>query len=606
MDTRVKNIIGAILITGGVVFGITGIPNDNLSTFEGKEIITATAEDGVVTYGYKGAEIEGLLDPNEVIEKRNSSSYTIHQMGEVYALHAYSGDVFFFEKGLWYEQSYATTTESDFRDKIRTPFFGKALEVRAADFSAVGDGYIQYASSTSWDTAHDSTTGTGISTTATFFGVESYLSAGGDWVLSRAFLNFNTSSIPDGSTISYAQLDLFAQSPGESAGTRTVALVEFQGASSTVPSIADFDLFGAIDNPTEGAPRPPSITGLGDFMMRFKLDATGRGWIKDANDVSSCGTDVGITCLGIRTGWLDADDVSPVDATEELGMFVRSSENATAGNRPVLVVFYEEPCDPYSTRCTDIVANIGYNTWTAPTDVSVADVACWGAGGGGGIVAASAGGGGGGGAFASSTVSVTSGNVYGLEIGVGGAADVATEGGDSNFASTTVVADGGEGTISATGAAGGATTTSTGTIKFAGGNGGTGHTTGDVGGGGGGAGGPNGAGIDGESRTTTDTIGGAGGDGDNGSGGAGGAGGTSFAQPGFTAGSHLFGGGGGGGGDNSPGGMSGLWGGGGGGGETVGQITETHGYGAQGGCTITYMAVAPPGIKTGDPIIYFE
>jgi hypothetical protein len=272
---------------------------------------------------------------------------------------------------------------------------------------------------------------------------------------------------------------------------------------------------------------------------------------------------------------------------------------------------------------TDVYSS-GTHTWTAPTGVTTADVACWGGGGGGDIISTSAGGGGGGGAFASSTVAVTPGNDYTVTVGVRGiSATSPTNGGDSQFVADdkTVLADGGKLASGTTGGAGGVTagSDSIGDVENAGGTGGNGSTTGDVGGGGGGAGGPHGVG--GNGATGAAAVGGGGGGGNGGNNGSGSTGGTSTnggaggdgdtndatAPGGINGGWNVLGGGGGGGGDDGdPGGNGGPVGGGGGGGEVA---IGLQGDGAgDGQCTITYtIAAAAGGTPARDAgIIFFE
>lgn len=103
-------------------------------------------------------------------------------------------------------------------------------------------------------------------------------------------------------------------------------------------------------------------------------------------------------------------------------------------------------------------------SWTGPI-TGEATVECWGAGGGGTTDT----GGGGGGAYSRSFVQLVAGTDYGIVVGTG-AAD--TDGEDSTFEASVVVAKGG---LSGTnGGTGGATGTGTGDVKFAGGNGGVG------------------------------------------------------------------------------------------------------------------------------------
>ena len=233
----------------------------------------------------------------------------------------------------------------------------------------------------------------------------------------------------------------------------------------------------------------------------------------------------------------------------------------------------------------------GTYIWTVPTGVTSVDVETWGAGGGGGDGSFAGAGGGGGGAFAKSTISVTPDEEITLIVGLGGdigaSASTGTDGADSTFDSTVVVAAGGKGGPGANnadsiGGAGGTTADSTGDTEFAGGSGGGGTNSGDTGGGGGGAGGIDGAG--GTGTNGNGTVGGAGGDGDNGSGGAGGAGGNGGNG---VEGTNDFtnGGGGGGGGDDGGSGGAGGNGGGGGGGEG-----NFAGAGGSGLIVLTYTA----------------
>jgi len=259
----------------------------------------------------------------------------------------------------------------------------------------------------------------------------------------------------------------------------------------------------------------------------------------------------------------------------------------------------------YSTT-TDTFSTSGYHRWTAPSETSYAEVACWGAGGAGGDGGNRGGGGGGGGAYAASGISVTGGSTYTIYVGAGGAGPTTEnanggDGEDSTFATTTVVAAGGTGGTGGSsgatqaGGAGGTTAASTGDTEYAGGTGGDGYNTDDVSGGGGGAGGPAGAGNAGSNGgVPTATSGGDGGSGDAGGGGAGGAG-VAGVYVEFTdngADDADGGGGGGGGDDGTRGGDGGAPGGGGGGGEA--NATAGVGDGADGQCTVAYSVYNDP------------
>lgn len=264
--------------------------------------------------------------------------------------------------------------------------------------------------------------------------------------------------------------------------------------------------------------------------------------------------------------------------------------STVSGTRHYSLYVEYYPCYAGSS-CNIPYAIPGLYSWTAPTGVTSANVACWGGGGGGGDGIGTGGGGGGGGAFASSTVTVTPGTTYNIYVGdrgkhySDGAAGL--KGGTSTFATTTVVAapgwgGGGGTTASTTGGVGGAVASSTGDVVYAGGKGGDGNPSSDASGGGGGAAGPHGAGVDSAYATSTGRIGG---NGDNNYGGTGGTGGNNIS--GVSGGSHVYGGGGGGGGDDGYyGGLGGYFGGGGGGGETN---STGYGWGGVGRCEIYYV-----------------
>lgn len=231
-------------------------------------------------------------------------------------------------------------------------------------------------------------------------------------------------------------------------------------------------------------------------------------------------------------------------------------------------------------------------TFTPSNGIYAVDVECWGGGGGGGLVKNNGGGGGGGGAYVkSANISVTPGTPVAVDIGAGGASELA--GADSTFGGTTVVADGGLAAVNNLNGTGGTTANSTGNaIESAGGDGGDGHTTGDVGAGGGGAGGPDGSGVTASNASASTST--AGGNGNNNIGT--GTGGTIVDNGAGNPGNDdlTHGGGGGAGSENSNiGGAGGAPGGGGGGGGD----NTAGGAGANGRCIVSYTDTWAPSIS---------
>jgi len=334
------------------------------------------------------------------------------------------------------------------------------------------------------------------------------------------------------------------------------------------------DLNGAWQTHTYGT--QPVLEGSTEYATMLIADATVSHYFYDSSGVDS-------------TGWQDTTNsystpTNPTDLQNDSFFQNKYSLYATFTN-----------CS--TGTCTDEFRIPGFNTWTAPTGITEAIVACWGGGGGGADGGTSGASSGGGGAFASSTVSVTAGTQYTIFIGSGGAQGLG--GTDSTFATTTVVADAGTGgTGSTANGVGGTVANSTGATKFAGGDGADGLGTEDTGAGGGGSAGPSGAGTIGQAGQTT--VGGGGG---NANGVAGNQANGGNAASGGVGTSASTGGNGGGGADNGlTGGGGGGPGGGGGGGEATGGAA-----GAGGQCTVTYTIAAGGGASSLDSgIIWFS
>jgi hypothetical protein len=228
-------------------------------------------------------------------------------------------------------------------------------------------------------------------------------------------------------------------------------------------------------------------------------------------------------------------------------------------------------------------------SFTVPAGVTALTVECWGGGGGaaGGSLAGgsnSGGYGGGGGAYAKvNALAVTPGAVLPYVVGGGGSGGAANNlganGGSTSFNATACVAKGGVAATSAHIGTGGAAATSTGDVKFSGGNGGS--ATGSGGGGGGASAGLATNGNNGNSVSSS--SGGAGGAGVTNSSGSGGDGGSSNT---IGQGGNVWGGGGGGGGGGSSAGK--------GGNGARGQVRVSYSTGRALACSIASVAGVDP------------
>lgn len=166
---------------------------------------------------------------------------------------------------------------------------------------------------------------------------------------------------------------------------------------------------------------------------------------------------------------------------------------------------------------TESFTTAGAGTWTSPSDVNSVVVEAWGGGGAGArrTAAGDGGGGGGGGAYAKSTVAVSPSTQYDYYVGNGGVSSSATNGENSTFESTVVVAAGGKtpAVNSTTGVLGGAIADSTGDEKRNGGDGANGSATNGGGGGSSAASGSDGTDATSSTGATAPAGGGNGGNG---------------------------------------------------------------------------------------------
>lgn len=197
-------------------------------------------------------------------------------------------------------------------------------------------------------------------------------------------------------------------------------------------------------------------------------------------------------------------------------------ERSRGGSRHGLVRYPDDQI-PATKSVTESFTAPGDSTWTAPVDlIGTVKVEMWGAGGGGLDGNTLTGGvGPGGGEYSQlSTFGASPGNSYPFTIGLGGGA---SDGGDSTFNTSDLIAIGGKVGDSFTGLGGAGGSGGTGDVTFDGGAGG--NSGFGLGGAGGGASGDSGgaglSGVDGQASNT----GGAGGVGASG-GGSGGSGAT--------------------------------------------------------------------------------
>ncbi|OGF25653.1 hypothetical protein A2468_05895 [Candidatus Falkowbacteria bacterium RIFOXYC2_FULL_46_15] len=205
-------------------------------------------------------------------------------------------------------------------------------------YAGSGDGHM-YAYSSSWDAAHDASAAYQLWYTATSIGVFSTKNIYGQFAPYRAFLPFDTSSIPNDAEIASAELHLYIlNAPNDcNDGYDWITVVETFQASTSSLSNDDFDLCGdAINNPTEGidsGERKDITNTPTNQYSHFSLNNTGKSWI----NVS------GYTKLGLREGHDAIDSTPSLPSPGDNGIAFYSSEGS---NPPYLLITYVcDSCD---------------------------------------------------------------------------------------------------------------------------------------------------------------------------------------------------------------------------------------------------------------------
>jgi len=196
------------------------------------------------------------------------------------------------------------------------------------------DGYVEIRDGDTWNTAHDSAIGEHA------YPVRNDMSAASDryrpvvtnsYTISRMFLPFNTSQLPDIATVTGATLS-FYPIYSDSDDNAYISLVETDQASTATLVTADYDNCGAV----HGAVRGSADLAVNDITLgeynELPLNQEGLAWISLD----------GWTRLGVREGH-DLEDVEPAGGNSNFN-YVTFKTTETGGEfAPYLTVWYTVP-----------------------------------------------------------------------------------------------------------------------------------------------------------------------------------------------------------------------------------------------------------------------
>ncbi len=226
-----------------------------------------------------------------------------------------------------------------------TPLPGSIVTQRF--YAGAGDGQVSYAgpmfsgcSVTTWNTGHNASSGTASYTNAAHANwVGTGCSSSSTASLSRGFLVFDTSALPDDAVITGASVTIFVtgKTLSKNDGNGFVTVVQGFQASTTSVTGTDYNKAGSSNaNPIEGSGRRDLLTILPLPTPRYEnwdLNPVGLGWVSKT----------GVTKLALREGHDVVDTWPGYTAGQGNYISVYLSEQVTTSQDPFLDVSYVWP-----------------------------------------------------------------------------------------------------------------------------------------------------------------------------------------------------------------------------------------------------------------------
>ena len=220
-------------------------------------------------------------------------------------------------------------------------------------FSSSGDGWVRRATSDeTFAINRAASEGNLLDYTSTTTQAQITKSGTDNFDISRCFLPFDTSSLPDDATIDSATLSIYVTVKND-ADIVSLVLVQTTQASTSSLVLDDFDQCGTLNSPTEGAARI-TVSGLTlNAYNDFTLNATGLTWISKT----------GFTKLGIRIS-RDGDNSEPTGVNN---MVLSAFEETGTSQDPKLVINYTIATTTSTTTSTSTTSTSSSTTKTDTT-----------------------------------------------------------------------------------------------------------------------------------------------------------------------------------------------------------------------------------------------
>jgi len=231
---------------------------------------------------------------------------------------------------------------SEISDTVVSGSIGHTVDVYYPDANAETtsvDGRVQkYLTSSDWATVRNFTSGTNNDAEASANGVGAY-NSGADYEVTRTFLLFDTSSLPDTDTISSAVLSVVctAKTNGDNDGTDYISPVVSSPAADTSLVTGDFDQFLMTDL-SYGVLTGKSILQMTDTARDISAitcdSSTPTTWDLNATGISYI-IDTGISKFGLAEGH-DITDSAVSGGYNQISIYYADETGTT--NDPSLTI----------------------------------------------------------------------------------------------------------------------------------------------------------------------------------------------------------------------------------------------------------------------------
>ena len=338
--------------------------------------IGSLTEDGITRYAYRtdvsldglpadertfqAATAMGVQLGSEAVERRTKYARTFAtSRPNVYVMEIESGDPKYYEdaEGKWWLAEYGVTTEAAYQAQVKEASpkteeetgiweLISSLFVPARAMAATGtfypdpntetssvDGYLRKDDSTSWSTTRNASASVSGSDSATSITVAGEQGGSSKKIISRAFLLFDTSAIPNTASILSADLGLYVTSSYTSGGELRLYVVGSTPASSTSLANGDYDQVGGTSfGVSDGA------YALNTYET-IPLNASGQAAVSVT----------GVTKLGVRS-YYDFANVNPSNSDEMNVAFSSADQTGTSQDPKLVVAYNSAPSIATSTQ----------------------------------------------------------------------------------------------------------------------------------------------------------------------------------------------------------------------------------------------------------------